>query len=91
MLTTHLRKRGDIIIFPFPSWLFPILGTAHFLWVGGGGVELGEGIPKASGKFRGNYRCTADLHDHLPPPPQIFQNIIYTVAHNAQLHSIAVV
>ena len=37
--------------------------------MGRGGVELGEGIPKASGKFRGNYRCTADLHDHLPPPP----------------------
>ena len=64
-------------------------------WVTQGGhaknlhVQRG-GHPKLMsicGKFRGNYRCTADLHDHLHPPPQIFQNIIYTVTHNAQLYS----
>ena len=35
------------------------------------------GSPSICGKFRGNYRSTADLHDHLPPLLR-FSKILYT-------------
>ena len=66
----------------------------------GGGHAKNSHVPKGGShpkinEHLGNFAATIDVQQtctpFLSPPPQIFQNIIYTVTHNAQLYSIAVV
>ena len=77
LLTTHAdylsKKARRYHHLSIPFLAVPDLRDRSFSMGRGGGVELGGGgIPKASGKFRCNYRCISDLHDHLPPPPSDF-------------------